>query len=49
MGASQIEFVIDPIQAYVFLPLLLMFAVSVTTLISMKSIKETNIAEMIKE
>ncbi len=49
MGASQIEFVIDPIQAYVLLPLLLMFAVSVTTLISMKSIKETNIAEMIKE
>ena len=49
MGASQIEFVIDPIQAYLLLPLALMFAVSGTTLISIKSIKETNIAKMIQE
>jgi putative ABC transport system permease protein len=49
MGASQIKFVIDPVQAYVLLPLLLMFAVSVTSLISMAGVKETNIAEMIME
>jgi putative ABC transport system permease protein len=49
MGASRIKFVIDPIQAYVLLPLLLMLAVSITSLISMAGIKETNIAEMIME
>jgi putative ABC transport system permease protein len=49
MGASQIKFVINPIQAYVLLPLLLMLAVSITTLISMANVKETNIAEMIME
>jgi putative ABC transport system permease protein len=49
MGASQIKFVIDHIQAYVLLPLLLMLAVSITTLINMAGIKETNIAEMIME
>jgi putative ABC transport system permease protein len=49
MGASQIRFVINPLQAYVLLPLLLMLAVSITTLISMANIKETNIAEMIVE
>ena len=47
MGASQIRFVINPIQAYVLLPLLLMLAVSITTLLSMANIRETNIAEMI--
>jgi putative ABC transport system permease protein len=49
LGASQIKFVIDPLQAYVLLPLLLMLAVSITTLINMAGIKETNIAEMIME
>ncbi len=49
MGASQIKFVIDPIQAYVLFPLLLMLAVSITTLISIAGIKDTNIAEMIVE
>jgi putative ABC transport system permease protein len=49
MGASQIKFVIDPVQAYVLLPLLLMLAVSITTLLSLTGIKETNIAEMIVE
>ena len=48
-GASQIKFVIDPIQAYVLFPLLLMLAVSITTLISIAGIKDTNIAEMIVE
>ncbi len=49
MGASQIKFVIDPVQAYVLLPLLLMLAVSITTLLSLTGIRETNIAEMIVE
>jgi len=49
MGASQIRFVINPVQAYVLLPLLLMLAVSITALISMVGIRETNIAEMIVE
>jgi len=49
MGASQIRFVINPLQAYVLLPLLLMLAVSVTTLVSLTGIKETNIANVIME
>jgi putative ABC transport system permease protein len=49
MGASQIKFVIDPIQAYVLFPLLLMLTVFITTLISIAGIKDTNIAEMIVE
>jgi putative ABC transport system permease protein len=49
MGASNIRFVINPLQAYVLLPLLLMLAVSITTLASLKGIRETNIAEMIME
>jgi len=49
MGASQIKFVIKPLQAYVLLPLLLMVTVAITTLINMTGIRETNIAEMIME
>jgi hypothetical protein len=41
--------VVNPIQAYVLLPLLLMLSVSITTLISVAGIRETNIAEMIVE
>lgn len=49
-GASRIRFVIDPLQAYVMYPLLLMFTVAVTTILSTRSgIKETNIAQMIME
>ncbi len=49
-GASSIKFVIDPLQAYVMYPLLLMFTVAVTTILSTRTgIKETNIAEMIME
>jgi putative ABC transport system permease protein len=49
-GASRISFVIDPLQAYVLYPLLLMFTVAVTTILSTRTgIKETNIAEMILE
>jgi putative ABC transport system permease protein len=50
LGASRIRFVIDPLQAYVMYPLLLMFTVTVTTILSTRTgIKETNIAEMIME
>ncbi|MCL6592234.1 MAG: FtsX-like permease family protein, partial [Firmicutes bacterium] len=49
MGASQIEFVINPIQAYVLCPLILMIIVAVTTLLSIVSIKRTTITEMIVE
>ncbi|HSL45742.1 MAG TPA: FtsX-like permease family protein [Anaerolineales bacterium] len=49
MGASQIEFVIKPLQAYVLSPLTLMLVVTVTTLISIASVKETSITRMILE
>ncbi len=49
MGASQIKFVIDPVQAYILFPLLLMLTVSITTLISIAGIKETSIAQTIVE
>lgn len=49
MGASRIRFVIEPLQAYVMYPLLMMATVAVTTILSIRSIKETNIAEMIME
>lgn len=49
MGASEITFVINPVQAYILCPLALMIAVTITTLISTVSIKETSIAEMIVE
>lgn len=49
-GASRIRFVIDPLQAYGIYPLLLMFTVALTTILSTRSgIKETNIAQMIME
>ena len=49
MGAAQINFVIDPLQAYLLLPLLLMLTVSITTLFSIKGIKDSNIIQMITE
>jgi putative ABC transport system permease protein len=49
MGASQIRFIIDPLRAYLLLPLLLMVAVSITTLVNMAGIRETNISQMIME
>lgn len=49
MGASQIRFVINPVQAYFFLPLILMLTVSITTIISITGIKDTSIIEMITE
>jgi len=49
MGAAQISFVIDPLQAYLLFPLLLMLTVSVTTLFSITGIKDTSIIQMITE
>jgi putative ABC transport system permease protein len=46
MGASEISFVIDPVQAYILCPLGLMMVVSITTLTSIVSIKQPSIAEM---
>ncbi len=49
-GASRIKFVIDPLQAYVMYPLLLMVTVVAATFLSTRTgIKETNIAAMIME
>lgn len=48
-GASRISFVVNPLMAYVILPLILIGAVSITTLINMKAIRANNIAETIKE
>ena len=49
-GASRIKFVIDPLQAYVMYPLLLMVTVAAATFLSTRTgIKETNIAAMIME
>lgn len=49
MGASQIRFVIDPVQAYLLFPVLLMAAVSITTLVSIRGIKDSSIAQMVME
>jgi putative ABC transport system permease protein len=46
MGASEISFVIDPVQAYILCPLGLMMVVSITTLMSIVSVKQPSIAEM---
>ncbi|MFP4206417.1 MAG: ABC transporter permease [Spirochaetaceae bacterium] len=48
-GAAQIRFVIDPLQAYVLVPLLLMLTVAVTTLASIRGIRDQNIATTIAE
>jgi putative ABC transport system permease protein len=49
MGAAQISFIIDPVQAYLLFPLLLMLTVSITTVISIVGIKDTSIIKMITE
>ncbi|MNH46372.1 hypothetical protein D3C79_1091310 [compost metagenome] len=46
MGAPTIRFVIDPVQAYMVYPVLLMLAVTAAVLMSIVSIKRANIAEM---
>jgi putative ABC transport system permease protein len=49
MGAARIEFVIDPVQAYIIVPSLLMLAVGVTTLLNVSAIKAQNITAVIAE
>lgn len=49
LGASNIQFVINPLQAYILCPLGLMIVVSLTTLISLASIRETGIAQLVAE
>ncbi|PTQ55683.1 MAG: ABC transporter, permease protein [Candidatus Carbobacillus altaicus] len=49
LGASQIDFVIDPIQAYVICPLILILVVTVTAWLSTGKARQVSIAEMIKE
>ena len=46
IGASNIEFVINPIEAYIVTPMALMIIVTITTLISISSIKEFNISDI---
>lgn len=48
-GASNIVFVVDPLQAYVLCPLLLAGTIVLTAWISIQSIKETSISKMIVE
>lgn len=48
-GAANIKFVIDPVQAYILCPLLLITIVTLTTLISIMPIKKSSITEMIVE
>ena len=49
MGATQISFVIDPLQAYLLFPLLLLLTVAVTTIFSITDIKDSSIIQMITE
>lgn len=49
MGASQISFVVDPVQSYLLFPLILTAAVFLTTLLTISDIKETSIITMIAE
>lgn len=46
MGASQISFVIDPLQAYIIMPMLLVSAVALTTLFSISALKAHRITEV---
>ncbi len=48
-GASNIVFVVDPVQAYVLCPLLLAGTIIITAWISIQSIRETSISKMIVE
>lgn len=49
LGASRIRFVIEPVQAYVVCPLILMLAVAVAAWIGAGAARGASIAEMIKE
>jgi putative ABC transport system permease protein len=49
MGASNIQFVINPLQAYLLYPLGLILVVSITTVLSTISIQETSITRLVAE
>ncbi|GAA0178361.1 FtsX-like permease family protein [Clostridium sediminicola] len=46
LGASRIQFIINPIQAYVLCPLLLIVVVTITTFASIRSINKFNISDI---
>ncbi|MEC5423608.1 ABC transporter permease [Virgibacillus sp. C22-A2] len=46
MGASNIEFVINPIEAYILYPFIILSVVTVTTLLSIYSINKSSIVEL---
>ncbi|OMC72673.1 ABC transporter permease [Paenibacillus odorifer] len=49
MGASKIQFVVNPAVAYLILPLLFMLIVALTTVTSTISIRKSSIAKLIAE
>lgn len=49
MGAARIEFVIDPLRAYLLLPMLLMATVATTTIVAIRGIKNHTVAATIAE
>ncbi|WP_028562060.1 ABC transporter permease [Paenibacillus pinihumi] len=49
LGASNITFIIDPVQAYILSPVLLAVTVILTTLASIQSIKASSISKTIAE
>lgn len=46
IGASRIEFIINPLEAYILSPLLMMFIVTLTTFVSVKPIKQFSVADI---
>ena len=49
VGAPNIEFVINPVYAYMVSPIALMIIVTITTLLSIVSMKDFNISDMTSE
>ena len=49
VGAPNIEFIINPFHAYILSPIALMIIVTITTLLSIVSMKDFNISDMTAE
>ncbi|MEK5398100.1 ABC transporter permease [Paenibacillus sp. FSL K6-2859] len=49
MGASKIQFVVNPVVAYLVLPLFFMLIVALTTVVSTISMKKSNLSKLIVE
>jgi putative ABC transport system permease protein len=49
VGAPNIEFIINPVHAYMASPIALMIIVTITTLLSIVSMKDFNISDMTSE